>query len=272
MRKGQIFMTKNVSRVAEAVKLMDKHLRDELLKGQEGKLWEKSNNFDKRERGEKFSLNDHIRGMILAMLSSQSVWARIEANMNNINEIFFGYNADQIMSKPYEYFVNEFRNIKCGNRQLEAQMQALKGNIEKLKSLEEQYGSIDEYYKQLNKGDSLFITLVKSLSEHGSKNKLVRLGAPLASEYLRHLGYDLPKPDRHICRVLGSKILGCSEKEEIGVYDAFYIIAEIAKEINKSSAEVDYILWSYCANEYGGVCTVVKPKCDICVAKECCNK
>ena len=84
-------------------------------------------------------------------------------------------------------------------------------------------------------------------------------------------GYDISKPDRHICRILGSKNLGCSDSEITSIYEAFDIVAEIAKVLEKHTAEVDYILWSYCANGYGEICTVNKPNCDICVGKENCN-
>ena len=85
-------------------------------------------------------------------------------------------------------------------------------------------------------------------------------------------GDDISKPDRHIRRILGSKYLGCSESEIVPIYEAFDIVAEIAAELGKPVAEVDYILWSYCANGYGEVCTLNKPKCEKCVVKEYCKK
>lgn len=98
------------------------------------------------------------------------------------------------------------------------------------------------------------------------------MGEALTAEYLRNVGYDISKPDRHIRRILGSKYLGCSECEIVPIFEAFDIVAEIAEELNKSVAEVDYILWSYCAKDYGEICTKNKPKCDICAIKCYCNK
>jgi endonuclease III len=265
-------MVNNIREVAQAVIRMDEHLRNDLLKNQEGRLWENTNQVDRRKRGDKFSLTEHIRAMILSMLSSERGWAAIDENMERINEIFFGYAAERILSTPPEHFENEIKRISCGNRQIKFQMQALKGNIEKLKEFEAKAGSVDDYYNQLIGNDVSVKKLVRSLSDHNSKNKLARLEVPLVSEYLRHVGYDLPKPDRHICRVLGSKVLACSNKEVATVFEVFDIIAEIAVATNKSAAEVDYILWSYCADGYGAICTVKNPKCDKCVAKEICSK
>lgn len=143
-------------------------------------------------------------------------------------------------------------------------------NIPKLISINEQYHSIDEYYQTYLENTS-FIALVKTLSDSKSENKLKQMGVALVCEYLRNVGYDVPKPDRHIRRILGRDILGCSDKEIVPEYEVFDIISTIATDLNKSSAEVDYILWSYCANGYGEICTKENPKCSKCVAREKCE-
>ena len=114
--------------------------------------------------------------------------------------------------------------------------------------------------------------MVKQLADSKSENKFDEMAEALIAEYLKNVGYDIAKPDRHIRRILGSKILGCSEYEEVPVNEAFDIVAEIAREMNKPVAEVDYILWSYCANGYGEICTSKNPKCDKCVAIDICKK
>ena len=67
------------------------------------------------------------------------------------------------------------------------------------------------------------------------------------------------------------KILGCSKYETVPIYEAMDIIQSIAEQMGKHCAEVDYLLWMYCANGYGEVCTVRNPKCDICVIRNICN-
>ena len=49
------------------------------------------------------------------------------------------------------------------------------------------------------------------------------------------------------------------------------IIAELSKELKIPSAKTDYILWTYCADGYGEICTENDPKCDTCVTKEYCR-
>lgn len=93
----------------------------------------------------------------------------------------------------------------------------------------------------------------------------------MVAEYLKNIGHSIAKPDRHILRILGSEHLGLSKQEKVSVSEAFDIVADIAGLVNKSAAEVDYILWSYCADGFGGICTIKKPKCDICTVRDFCN-
>lgn len=62
--------------------------------------------------------------------------------------------------------------------------------------------------------------------------------------------------------------MDCSEYKIAPIYDSFDIITKIAQKMNRPVAEVDYILWSYCAKGYGEICTKNNPKCDKCVAKK----
>ncbi len=81
-----------------------------------------------------------------------------------------------------------------------------------------------------------------------------QMAEALVSEYLRNVGYDLAKPDRHLSKILGSTGLSCSDKAEVPPYEVIDIVAEIANIVGKGPAEVDYILWSACAKGYGEKC------------------
>ncbi|MCC8046578.1 MAG: hypothetical protein LIP12_14000 [Clostridiales bacterium] len=141
-------------------------------------------------------------------------------------------------------------------------------NIPKLQAIDKEYRGIDNFYNSIigTEGSGLK-KLIQTLSGSGSKYKMAQLGEALTSEYLRNVGYDIPKPDTHIRRILGRGILGCSDAETVSVFEAFDIISEIAQVMNWPLAKVDYILWSYCADGYGEICTV-HPKCDQCIANK----
>lgn len=277
----------NIRNAAKAVLAMDNHLRNELLKEngklQEKKLWENTfikHQIDRRNNGDTFSIEDHIRAMVYSMLSSGISWQRVESGIDNdtgkiipIDEIFHQYNVEKLLQCNPEELRDKIKELHCASQYTLKQMTALfEENIEKLLSFENVHGGIDNFYQHFIKADPSLNTLVLVLSENNSKYNLSQMGEALTAEYLRNVGYDISKPDRHIRRILGNKYLGCSESEIVPIYEAFDIVAEIAAELNMPVAEVDYILWSYCAKGYGEVCTLNKPKCDICAIKCYCNK
>lgn len=280
-------MNDNIRNAANSVLAMDNHLRNDLLrkdgKLQEKKLWENTfikHQIDRRKQGGTFSIEDHIRAMVYSMLSSGISWQRVEGGIDNdtgkiipIDEIFHQYSVEKHMQFSPEELRDKIKELHCASLQTLAQMKALlEDNIPKLLAIVEQHGSIDNFYQHFINADPSLKTLVLVLSEKNSKYNLSQMGEALTAEYLRNVGYDISKPDRHIRRILGSKYLGCSEFEIVPIYEAFDIVAEIAAELGKPVAKVDYILWSYCANGYGEICTLNKPKCENCVAKEYCNR
>lgn len=276
----------NIDIVSNAVLLMDKQLREELLiKGgtvQIKKLWENTyikKQIEKRENGGKFNVSDHIRAMVYSMLTSGASWNRLEPHIDIetgrillVDKMFSQYDSDTLIKSNPSTLADRLKEYKLGTQFIDKQMQALVGtNIKKLLSLEKEYGSIDKFYQSQIGMDKSLKPLVRILSANGGKYKYAQMGEALIAEYLRNVGYDIAKPDRHIRRVLGSNILGCSDRKITPVYETFDIIAEIAKATKKHVAEVDYILWSYCANGYGEICTVKKPKCNYCVIVDYCK-
>lgn len=279
-------MSKSIKSAAETVLQMDEQLRNDLfIKNgvlQEKKLWENTHikhQINRRNNGDSFSINDHIRAMVYSMLSSGIKWERVEKGIDietgriiSIDEIFHNYDIDYLLQCDPDILADEIKNLGCAGQSTRKQMKALVSqNTTKLISFEQEYGSIDSYYQKFIDKDNTLKTLVKQLADPQSEDKLAEMAEALVAEYLKNAGYDIAKPDRHIRRILGSKILGCSECEEVPVYEAFDIVTEIAQEMNRSVAEVDYIIWSYCADGYGEICTVNKPKCDKCVAKKSCR-
>lgn len=276
----------NIENVAKSVLLMDKQLRVELLvkdgKVQNKKLWEHTHikkQIDRRKNGDTFTVTDHIRAMVYSMLTSGAPWNRLEPHIDIetgriwiIDEIFYQYDVDKLLSTDPSELVGQITAQTLGAPYIKNQMNALiNTNIEKLLALEKEYGSIDNFYQSIINTDSTMKTLVKELSAAGRPYKFAQLGEALTAEYLRNVGYDIAKPDRHICRILGSDILGCSDKKVVPIYEAVDIVAAIANALEKGTAEVDYILWSYCANGYGEICTAKNPKCQYCVAKQICK-
>ena len=278
---------KDMETVANAVLLMDKQLREELFirdgKIQTKKLWENTyikKQLDKRRDGGDFTVSDHIRGMVYSMLTSGAAWNRLEPHIDTatgqipvIDDIFYQYDVNALLNAAPAVLVGRVKEHRLGTQYLTNQISALIGvNIGKLLAIEKEYGSVDHFYQSLaDKNDNLK-TLLRELATAGKPYKLAQLGEALTAEYLKNVGYDIGKPDRHICRILGSEYLGCSKHQDVPPYEAIDIIADIAKSLNKPAAEMDYILWAYCASGFGEVCTKKNPKCmELCIAKSFCH-
>ena len=265
---------------AEAVLQMEQYLRETVWRVNPQKSWENTHikhQIDRRKAKKPFFIQDHIRAMVYSFLSSGIVWARLEplieehGRIPKIDDIFQQYEPNFVLDSTSDKLYNKIQQTVGGTPYLKKQLDALIGtNIKKLKDFEAKHGSIEAYYNTF----PTIKDLIRSLSEAGNgspNSKMEQMGIALVSEYLRNVGYDIAKPDRHVRRILGSKRLGLSEKEDAGEYEALKIVEELAKQAGKSVAETDYILWSYCATGYTGICTKSYPNCHVCRVKDRCR-
>ncbi len=266
----------------EVIPIIEKYLKDTLYHRDSNKTWENSFvaiQIQRRVNGECFSMQDHIRAMVYAMLSSGNAWSKVAAvtdgrgNIPVVDEIFCQYDCKQLQKVSCEQLHEKIKGIKCATQSTSAQMNVLFDNIHMLKEWEKLNGSIDEFYEKMIKIDSSMKALISVLSTIGSPFKLKQMDVALVCEYLRNVGFDLPKPDRHLRRILGKECLCFSEADMVPPYEAIDIVTKIACALSKPVAEVDYILWAYCAKEYGEVCTKKGQNCNTkCVVQKFCNK
>lgn len=233
----------------------------------ENKKWDNffvKKQIDKRDKGIKFTLSDHIQAMVYSFLSSQNEWDKIERNKNKIDLLFCEYDADKLLKNDSIDLANGIigGDIKCGTQSTKKQMIALKDNIVTL----QRFSDIDAMY-QLEIESNGYVGLIKKLSLQGSNWKLKQMGIPLVSEYLRNIGYDIPKPDRHIIRFLGPEVLEEHTYKKISntvIWKCFDIIEKYSKKTGYRQAYIDYLFWTYCANKYGEICTKQNAKCSRC--------
>lgn len=218
---------------------------------------------DKRNNGYKFSFNEHLKGLILAMLSSQRSWGPIAKNIDKITKIFFDFNKNKILNTNKDYFVKQLAQIKCGNRVISKQMNSLDYNISILEEIEKDCGSIDNFVTSDNSNN-----IAMKLGKEG-KYKLKQIGYTLALEYLRNVGISAIKPDLHIRRILSNARLNLCD-HYLSEEEAVDILSKLSKEIDLNLTYVDNLIWIFCAVDYGNICNV-KPQCNICHLKELCN-
>lgn len=244
----------------------------------EKKQWENcfiKKQIDKRNTNKHFNMQDYARAMVYSMLSAGRNWDCIIKDVDidtglikTIDDIFYNYDIERLLSIPDDLLKKRITMTQMGNRNINRQIPALKRNIIFLKEI---VGDVNDYYEKLNNNDKSMWNLVNILA-NSRDNKLLQMGIPLVAEYLRNLGYDLPKPDRHVCRILSNDYLGIVDKKDPSHKDVFKAIMSISSDRWRSAAEMDYYLWAFCAEGYMNVCNIKEPKCDCCPIQYFCNK
>lgn len=218
-----------------------------------------------RKSGKEYSLSEHLRGLVYALLTNQTKWSRIVPHLSEIDKIFFNYDVDTIKEKPAEYFETAIRGIKCGNRNIKAQMNALHENIGILESITAKYGSMDTFITSAPAYE-----VVSMLSSTYSEYKLQQVGEALAWEYIRNMGIDGAKPDLHLRRFFGCNRMNASNRESASIPEVIEAVASLSKASGLTMAAIDNLIWSYCADGYAEVCTAT-PRCADCVIKRYCQ-
>lgn len=230
----------------------------------------------RRKSGEPMELEtmDYIRAMTYAILSNSTNWCRIAHDadpqtwrLRNVDKALKArVDNEQDLSAAFEENRVRFRFKK-------RQIPAVEANIRSLKKA----ADLPAKYAKMSANGADFWPLVQAIANGKPEDgyKLAQIGPALACEYLRNLGYDIPKPDRHLCRLLGSERLQffnqpIPESEE--VYNLVRRVANSSKS-NYGPAQADYILWSYCAIGYGNMCNGKNRACkDCCLSDLCAQK
>lgn len=109
---------------------------------------------ERREHGAVFTLADHIRGMVYAMLSSGISWKQVEGGIDEatgqiiaLDEILFNYEIDKLLSANPGDLRDKIKAHGWASQSTLKQMTGLiHTNIQKLMEFQEKSGSIDAYY------------------------------------------------------------------------------------------------------------------------------
>lgn len=218
-----------------------------------------------RKSGKVFSLKEHIAAFIYAQLTNQTKWSRIVPHLQEIDELFFYYNPQEIKKHTDSYFTEGIFALKCGNISTKAQMRNLHRNIETMESIVAEFGSMDAF---VTSGSAQRI--VELLSTGKSKYKMAMLGEALAWEYIRNVGIDGCKPDTHLRRFLGSDRMGVDVGPIASIEETIQQVEFLSAETNLPLSSIDNIIWSFCADGYGEVCTAT-PHCERCVVRFNCK-
>lgn len=218
-----------------------------------------------RKAGKQFSFQEHIAALVYAQLTNQTKWSRIVPHLTEIDELFFYYDPQEIKKHPGSYFADGIFALKCGNISTKAQMNGLHKNIATMDTITNEYGSMDAFVTSAPP-----LRIVEMLSSGKSKYKMAMLGEALAWEYIRNVGIDGCKPDTHLRRFLGNARMGSASGPTATFYETIAQIEILSVETGLPLSSIDNIIWSYCADGYGEVCTST-PHCEKCVVRSSCK-
>ena len=161
-----------------------------------------------RSAGREWTDEETFRGLLLAVLSSNTDWSKIEGIREDLAQMFSGFDLTSYAELPAceigDRFVPWFLDRKAGSVTLERSLVNLIATARLLTEHSHVHGTAESYFTSLLRrvdGDPKQAAL-----RLGSRSecKLPAFGVPLAAEALKNLGFDVAKPDRHITRAVAA--------------------------------------------------------------------
>ena len=223
---------------------------------------------ERRRAGEAWSDNDVLEALVLAVLSANVDWAKVEGVRSELGELFRGFDlaayAALSEGEVDAEFVPWFEARRAGSMNLRRNLVYLIQAARRLEWHARDNGTAESYFTDVvqrqSQGDPKRAAI---LLGHHPAHKLPSLGVPLAAETLRNLGFDVAKPDRHVMRAVGCFGLG-----DFGAWSAdaarrtgkkppnptckrqmtaMTVVEQLANAVHERVVFVDTAIWQLCA-------------------------
>lgn len=218
-----------------------------------------------RSRGRVWTDDQVFEAMLLAVLSSNTVWSKVERVLADLSELFDNCSLEAYASHSDSEIDNRFVSWFEGRR---AGSMSLRGGLVKLVLAarillrhSKCHGSADDYFTSLMHqcADDPKRAAMRLGGE--GEYKLPSLGVALAAETLKNLGFDVAKPDRHMMRAMGSFGLvrfnrwkqaagGRGSPESPSgkeLFEVMTVAERVAEAAERSVVFVDNAIWLLCA-------------------------
>ena len=211
-----------------------------------------------RSKGKAWSDDEVFEALLMAVLSSETVWSRIEKVRPRLMELFSGFSLGDYARRQESDIIRTitpwFEERKAGSMNLRASLVNLICTAGILLAHSRDRGSAESYFTELmEEQDNDPKQVALCLGVDGSRHKLPSLGVTLAAEALKNLGFDVAKPDRHVCRAVAA--FGLVDFRPAGPrYESpaptklrqgqtMTKVEDIAKAVRKRVAFVDNAIW-----------------------------
>ena len=209
---------------------------------------------------------DIFEGLCKAIFSIQAVWNNYEKNFEAINKLLFYYNLKKISelcNDEIEQIYTKIKSLKIRDRFLNKKLYDFRDNAKTFLKIANRFGSVHRFIEQNFTNKEYLIT---QFTDHQSEYKLSRVGLAICSEFFKNIGIDDFKPDLHMNRFFAriGLIDNPTFKNTPRIdFQIRKIGIEFANKIGKPAHHVDSILWLFCAEGKGEICSS-KPKCQKC--------
>ena len=158
--------------------------------------------------GRKWTDNETFEALLMAILSSNTDWSRVETVQDELRQQFSGFSLEAYANLPEseigERIVPWFEARKAGAMTLKSNLTYLARTARILLAHSRDHGSAERYFTAIIErcdGDPKPTALHLGFA---GKFKLPAFGVALATEALKNLGFNVAKPDRHVMRAVGS--------------------------------------------------------------------
>jgi len=220
----------------------------------------------RRDKQYRFDDDEVFKGLLLALLSNSTNWALVERTdavllsqqFDNFSLGSYARRTDAQIEGIYEWF----KSNRTASMVLHRGLLRLREAAVRLEAHSRSSSGLHNYLDNLLKergGDPIELAVTLGGERFGLVHKLPGFGIPLAAEFLKNVGYDVAKPDRHINRALGcfgwvsfkkwperngTQAPIPKEDELIAVMQE---VAKCAQSVSQSACFVDNVIWVLCA-------------------------
>ena len=219
-----------------------------------------------RSEGRTWSDEEVFESVLLAVLSSNTVWSKVEQVQEEFSNLFCGFSLELYASlsdiEIDNRFVPWFKDRRAGSMTLRPNLKHLIRAAQELLLYSKRYGWADQYFTSILErcdGDPKQAALLLGCQ---GKYKLPSFGIAIAAEALKNLGFDVAKPERHLTRAVGSFGLvrfnrwnqtprgrGSPVSTSRKKLEVMTVVEEIAAAANQPVVYVDNAIWLLCARD-----------------------
>jgi endonuclease III len=219
----------------------------------------------RRDKKYRFDDDEVFKGLLLALLSNSTNWAVVERAIPALSHQFDNFSLGSYARRTnaqIEGIYQWFKSNRTASVVLRRGLLRLREAAVRLEARSRSSSGLHNYLDNLLKergGDPIELAVTLGGERFGLVHKLPGFGVALAAEFLKNVGYDVAKPDRHINRALGcfgwvsfrkwpdrngTQAPIAKEDELIAVMQE---VARCAQSVSQSACFVDNVIWVLCA-------------------------